>query len=77
MELSEHLKPIATALLTRRLEGKSNFTDDLTLVKGMMGPTWDSYDTVELASWTFDVDHEHLADGMTVQEVAEKYGLTL
>lgn len=77
MKLSEHLKPVATALLARRAEGKSDFVEDLTLVKSMMGPTWDSADTVELAAWTFDVDHGHLADGMTDQEVAEKYGLTL
>lgn len=77
MELNEHHKPVASALLKLRLEGKSGIKEDVTLVKDMLGPKMNTLDLVELASWTFDVDHEDLAGGMTIQEVATKYGLNI
>lgn len=76
MTFNERTKPIAAALLKLRENGPSSMLADVTLVKQMQTPDWTTMDTVEIASWAFDIDQE-ISNGSTVQQLAEKYQLTL
>lgn len=74
--LQEHLKPVAAALLKLRENGPSDFKTDVTMVKQMQTPDWTPMDTVEIASWAFDID-EMLREGMTVRQVADEYKIVM
>jgi hypothetical protein len=77
MQLTEQQKPIAVALLKLRLEGRGGMQDDVQYLRENQPADWTMLDTIEIASWAFDVDQEDRASGMSIEQIAQKYELVL